>query len=145
VMVLMDESPAVERVAVAEPVASVVAWVTAMPPELAANVTTTPEIRLLAELRAKTVMVAGAEPSEGIDVTLDVAVSDAGTTVGVVVVVVVVVPVDPVVPAVVEPEVLSEVELPPHAASSIALKPSTIANLRMSDRSLGSLLIDARH
>ena len=80
VMVRVTESPAVDSVAVAAPVASVVPCVTAMPPELAEKVTSTPEIRSLAEFRARTVMVAVVEPSDGIDVALVIAVSDEATT-----------------------------------------------------------------
>jgi hypothetical protein len=76
VMVRGVESPAVDRVASAAPLVSVVAWVIATPPESAANATVTPEIRSFEELRASTVMVAVAEPSEGIEVALLIAVSE---------------------------------------------------------------------
>jgi len=61
-------SPAVERVAVAAPLESVVEEITAMPPELAANVTGTSATRLWAAFRARTVMVAVVEPSEAMEV-----------------------------------------------------------------------------
>jgi hypothetical protein len=77
-MVLIVESPAVDKVALAAPVASVVACVTARPPEVAANATVTPDIRLLFASRARTVMVAVVEPSDRIDVALVIAVSDVG-------------------------------------------------------------------
>jgi hypothetical protein len=76
VMVLTVESPAVDNVALAAPVASVVACVTARPPEVAENATVTPGIRLLVASRARTVMVAVVEPSERMDVALVIAVSD---------------------------------------------------------------------
>jgi hypothetical protein len=117
VMIRIEGSPAMLRVATAAPVASVVALVTATPPESAAKVTTTPEIKLFVELRARTVMVADAEPSDGMDVALEVAVSEAALTV-----VVVPVPVVPLVPVVddvedVELALRSASELPPQAAS----------------------------
>jgi hypothetical protein len=75
-------SPAVVKVASADPVVSVVPCVTATPPELDEKVTRTPEMRSFAALRAKTVMVALAEPSAGMDDALDTAVSEAGLTAG---------------------------------------------------------------
>jgi hypothetical protein len=83
-MVLRVESPAVDKVAVAAPTASVVACVTARPPEVAANATVTPGIRLFFVSRARTVMVAVVEPSDRMDVALVIAVSDATPAVPVV-------------------------------------------------------------
>jgi pyrimidine deaminase RibD-like protein len=54
------------RVAVATPLASVVACVTTRPPELAANATVTPCTRLLLVSRTNAVIVAVFDPSEGI-------------------------------------------------------------------------------
>ena len=75
VIVRVVELAAVESVAVAEPVVSVVAhpllpFVTTRPPELALKQTCTPAIKLLSLFRARAVMVAVAEPSDGIVVTL---------------------------------------------------------------------------
>ena len=128
-------SPAVDNVAVAEPVESVVGCVTCTPPESAENVTTTPEIRSFDEFLASTVMVAVAEPSDGIELTLDIAVSEAATTGGVVVPVPVpvpvpVVPVVPVVPEVPDSPVI-DVRLPPHPAMSAAVRHITVTNLRI--------------
>jgi hypothetical protein len=58
------------RVAVAVPVASVVACTTVMLPALDEKVTVTPLTTALAESFATTVTVADADPSEGIDATL---------------------------------------------------------------------------
>jgi hypothetical protein len=74
-------SPAVERVAFAAPLLSVVPLPTAMPPEDAENVTATPEIRLFDASRASTVMAAVVEPSDRIDCALLVAVMDAAVAV----------------------------------------------------------------
>jgi hypothetical protein len=122
-------SPAVDKVAVASPFVSVVACVIATPPELAENDTTTPEIRSFAELRASTVIVAVAEPSEGIDVALLIAVSEAGVWTWEPLLV----PLE--VPLLVPPlEELSPVIVlaPPQAASRTAARQPSIANLRMS-------------
>jgi hypothetical protein len=108
--------------------------VTATPPELAENATVTPEIKSFAEFRASTVIVAVVVPSAEMDDALDIAVSEAGVTVGVVVPVPV--PVVPV-PVVVDPVVLVPVspvidlELPPQAASTRAPTKTSIDNLRM--------------
>ena len=59
-------SPAAESVAMAAPVASVVACVTVMPPDVAAKPTVTPLTKLLLLLRTRTVMVAAFELSDGI-------------------------------------------------------------------------------
>ncbi len=71
------ESPAVIRVAVAVPVASVTAGEPWTPPELAAKVTGIPASSALLASRAYAVMVAFCEPSEGIEATSEVAVSVA--------------------------------------------------------------------
>jgi hypothetical protein len=82
---------------------------------------------LFDEFLARTVMVADTEPSEGMDVTLDMAVSVAGTTVAVVV------PVVPVVPVVVVPDSpVMACGLPPHAANNAAAATQAIIrNLRI--------------
>ncbi len=90
-------------------------------------------MRSFDELRANTVMIAVVEPSEAMDVALDVAVSDAGTTVGVVVVV----PVVPVVPEVPEVPVVDvavspviDLDVPPQPAARTPSK-TIIDNLRI--------------
>jgi hypothetical protein len=121
VMVLVVESPAVDRVAVADPLASVVPVTTAIPPESAENVTATPDIRSFDALRASTVMVAVAEPSEGMEVALEVAVSDEAVAV----------PVVPV-PVPVEPAPVIVWEPPPQPARTAAANQPMIDNLVMS-------------
>jgi hypothetical protein len=137
VMVLGVVSPAVERTAVAAPLAPVVACVTAMPPESDENVTGTLAIKLFAVLSASAVMVALADPSDGMEVAL-VATVSAAAVAGGVVVPVPVVPV-PVVPVPVVPVPVLLVPLPPKfllplqpVASSIKPIAATIDNLRMS-------------
>jgi hypothetical protein len=75
VIVRSVESPAVESVAVAEPLVSVVTQplvplLTTSPPELAVKQTCAPAIRLLLLFLARATMVAVAEPSEGMVATL---------------------------------------------------------------------------
>jgi hypothetical protein len=77
VMVRGVDTPAVERVAIAEPVESVTGWVTSKPPDVDSKLTGTPAMRLFDELSASTVIVAVTEPSDGMDVALLVAVSAA--------------------------------------------------------------------
>ena len=116
----------VTTVAVAAPEESVVARVTAMPPELAAKETVTPEIRLFDELRANTVMVAEAEPSKGTDVMFDIAVSDVGVEV--------VVPLPELPLPVLLPvaDDLAAVRVsPPQPAKNTVQANANIANLRM--------------
>jgi hypothetical protein len=129
VMVLGVESPAVDRVAVAAPEELVVAVVTAMPPELAENDTSTPEIRLFDLLRARTVMVADWEPSDGMVLALLIAVRDDAVA-----------PVPPPLlllpPEELPPEELppgpESVSLPPQAQSrAAAAHTNMIANLRI--------------
>lgn len=66
VMVRFEGSLAGLKVAVAMPVASVVAFVTTRPPELAENATVTPCTRLLLASRTNALIVAVFDPSEGI-------------------------------------------------------------------------------
>ncbi len=108
VMAVPDVADPAVRVAVAVPLALVVAEVTARPPALAPNATVTPETRLLFLSFAVAVMVALVLPSAAIVAVLDVTVMEATVDVVVVVVVLLVV--------VVIPRRASE--LPPHAAST---------------------------
>ena len=127
-----DGSPAVDSVASAEPVASVVACVTATPPEVALKVTGTPAIRLFDASRTSAVMVAVVDPSERMVGELVVRVTAA--TVGVTVVVPVA-PVEPVVPVVV-PVVVADspvidFDVPPQPASTTIPNQAMIDNLRI--------------
>jgi hypothetical protein len=118
------ESPAVLSVAVALPLLSVVASVTATPPEVAVNVTGTPAIRLLPGSRTSAVIVADAEPSAGMVVALVVAVTAATFAAA-----------DPAAPPV--PLVLGNeatelpVSLPPQAESRRTARAMNVLDLRI--------------
>src|SRR5438105_573888 len=81
VIVLTVESPAVDSVAVAAPLSSVVAGDPAMPPEVAVKATVTLGIKLLLASRTSAVMVALVDPSVGMLGTSLVSVTDATATV----------------------------------------------------------------
>ena len=124
VIVRNDESPAVVSVASAEPEVSVVACVTATPPDVAVNVTGTPAIRLFVASRTNAVIVAELEPSDRMLGVLVVTVTTA--TVGPVV--------PPPPPPPVEPQLANEVQLllpPPHAARARAAKAENQRSLRI--------------
>ena len=129
-----EPSPAVDRVAVAAPLVSVVAAVTATPPDVAVKVTGTPAMRLLVESLTRAVITAVVEPSDKMLGVLVVTVTTA--TVGLT---------EPP-----EEEPLDEppedeppleepdpdpvmvCEPPPQAANSVAARQAKNRNLRMS-------------
>jgi len=112
-----------DQVAVATPLALVVACVTTMDPAEAANVTATLGTTLLAALLKVAVMVALLLPSAAIVAELDTTVTFVTP-----VEVVVPVPVVPVLLPVLELIPLRASELPPHAASSTLHKTAVIDN-----------------
>jgi hypothetical protein len=79
-MVRSELSPAVTSVAVAAPLESVTAGEPETPPDDAVNVTGTPAISVLEVSRTNAVIVALADPSEGIVAVLVVAVTTAAAT-----------------------------------------------------------------